>query len=60
MSDFTQLQQDVYEANMVIPRERLARLTWGNVSGFDPEREVFAIKPSGVDYDVLPRTTSWW
>lgn len=27
--------------------------TWGNVSGIDRETGYFAIKPSGVDYDVL-------
>ena len=53
MTDFAVLRQEVYEANMMIPRERLARLTWGNVSGFDPERKVFAIKPSGVRYGTL-------
>lgn len=53
--DFAELRDQVYEANMVVPREGLARLTWGNVSGLDAEREVFAIKPSGVQYgDLTP------
>jgi L-ribulose-5-phosphate 4-epimerase len=53
MNEYAALQHEVYEANMAIPRERLAKLTWGNVSGLDPERGVFAIKPSGVDYEAL-------
>ena len=38
---------------MEIPRQDLAKYTWGNVSAFDPEKGVFAIKPSGVSYDKL-------
>lgn len=50
---YKELQQRVYDANMEIPRQDLAKLTWGNVSGYDPDLGVFAIKPSGVDYDSL-------
>lgn len=50
---FAELQHQVYEANMAIPRRGLAQLTWGNVSGFDADLGVFAIKPSGVDYETL-------
>jgi L-ribulose-5-phosphate 4-epimerase len=32
---------------------KLAILTWGNASEVDREAGVFAIKPSGVDYDEL-------
>jgi L-ribulose-5-phosphate 4-epimerase len=38
---------------MEIPRQGLAIYTFGNVSAFDADRAVFAIKPSGVDYDSL-------
>jgi L-ribulose-5-phosphate 4-epimerase len=38
---------------MEIPRRGLAIYTWGNVSAFDPNKGVFAIKPSGVAYDKL-------
>ena len=38
---------------MEIPRQGLAIYTFGNVSAFDAARAVFAIKPSGVAYDVL-------
>lgn len=48
-----QLKQDVYEANMLLPKEGLVIYTWGNVSGINEDRTMFAIKPSGVDYDDL-------
>ena len=47
------LVREVLEANLVIPREGLATLTWGNVSGLDRERGIYVIKPSGVPYDEL-------
>jgi L-ribulose-5-phosphate 4-epimerase len=47
------LLHEVLAANLVIPREGLATLTWGNVSGFDRERGIYVIKPSGVPYDEL-------
>jgi L-ribulose-5-phosphate 4-epimerase len=50
---YKSLKEEAYEANMEIPRHNLAIYTWGNVSAFDPERSVFAIKPSGVVYDEL-------
>lgn len=48
-----QLKQQVYEANMELPRYGLVTFTWGNVSGIDRERGLFVIKPSGVEYDML-------
>lgn len=47
------LKHEVYEANMELPRQGLVKYTWGNVSGVDREKKLFAIKPSGVDYDKL-------
>lgn len=47
------LKQQVYEANMELPKRGLVTYTWGNVSGFDKETGYFAIKPSGVEYDDL-------
>lgn len=46
-----QLKQEVYEANMLLPKYHLVTFTWGNVSGIDREKGLFVIKPSGVDYD---------
>ncbi len=47
------LKEQVYEANMLLPRHRLVTFTWGNVSGVDREKGMFVIKPSGVPYDEL-------
>lgn len=48
-----ELKKQVYEANMLLPKFGLVIFTWGNVSGVDREKELFVIKPSGVDYDKL-------
>lgn len=48
-----ELKQQVYEANMELPRRSLVTYTWGNVSGIDREKGLFVIKPSGVEYDEL-------
>ena len=47
------LKQEVYKANIELPRRGLVTYTWGNVSGIDRERGLFVIKPSGVEYDKL-------
>jgi Ribulose-5-phosphate 4-epimerase and related epimerases and aldolases len=47
------LKQRVYEANMLLPKHDLVTFTWGNVSEIDKESGIFAIKPSGVDYEKL-------
>lgn len=48
-----ELKKRVYEANMLLPEHALITFTWGNVSEIDRESGIFAIKPSGVDYDKL-------
>ena len=48
-----ELKKRVYEANMLLPKYELVTFTWGNVSEIDRESGIFAIKPSGVDYDKL-------
>ena len=48
-----QLKQEVYEANMQLPKLGLVSFTWGNVSGIDREKGLYVIKPSGVPYDEL-------
>lgn len=50
---YKSLKEEAFEANLEIPARKLAIYTWGNVSAFDAERGVFAIKPSGVPYDAL-------
>lgn len=48
-----ELKAKVYEANMLLPKHNLITFTWGNVSGIDRASGLFAIKPSGVEYDEL-------
>lgn len=48
-----QLKQQVFEANMLLPKYGLITFTWGNVSGIDREKGLVVIKPSGVEYDTM-------
>jgi len=48
-----ELKKIVCEANLELPKHGLVTFTWGNVSAIDRKRGLFAIKPSGVDYDKL-------
>jgi L-ribulose-5-phosphate 4-epimerase len=51
------LKAAVCQANQALVPAGLVRLTWGNVSGFDPDTQLWCIKPSGVDYaDLTPDT----
>src|SRR5215831_7533434 len=52
-SMYDALKEQAFQANLEIPRRGLAIYTFGNVSAFDAERAVFAIKPSGVPYESL-------
>lgn len=53
MTSYKELKREAYEANVALPRHGLINLTFGNASAVDRARGVFAIKPSGVDYDEL-------
>lgn len=53
MSVYQTIKEQAFEANMQIPAQHLALYTWGNVSSFDRDKGVFAIKPSGVPYSDL-------
>ena len=50
---YQSLKEQCLAANLDLPRTGLVDLTFGNVSVADPQRRVFAIKPSGVSYDDL-------
>ena len=50
---YDELKQRVCTANREIDRIQLAILTFGNASEVDRDAGVFAIKPSGVDYDTM-------
>lgn len=53
MSQYKDLKEECYEANMALPRLDLVIYTFGNVSTADRDKGVFAIKPSGVPYEIL-------
>jgi L-ribulose-5-phosphate 4-epimerase len=48
-----ELKREAFEANIQLPKQGLINLTFGNASAIDRGRGIFAIKPSGVDYDAL-------
>lgn len=52
-SIYKDLKQECYEANMQLDALKLVIYTFGNVSAVDRSRSVFAIKPSGVPYEIL-------
>lgn len=53
MNAYRTIQEECFEANLLLPSYGLIDLTFGNVSVADVSRGVFAIKPSGVDYKNL-------
>ena len=52
-SNYNDLKQECYEANMQLDALNLVIYTFGNVSAVDRKNGVFAIKPSGVPYEIL-------
>jgi L-ribulose-5-phosphate 4-epimerase len=48
-----ELKKQVFEANLDLVKHGLVIFTWGNVSGIDREKGIFAIKPSGVPYESM-------
>jgi L-ribulose-5-phosphate 4-epimerase len=53
MSEYKLLKQECYQANIELNELGLVIYTFGNVSAVDRKKGVFAIKPSGVAYEVL-------
>jgi len=53
MSKFDKLKHIVYQCNLDLVKDGLVIFTFGNASAIDRQAGVFAIKPSGIDYDVL-------
>lgn len=53
MSDFTKIRKAVLRASQQLGESGLVIETWGNVSEYDPGRQVVAIKPSGIPYSDL-------
>jgi L-ribulose-5-phosphate 4-epimerase len=48
-----ELKEQVFQANLLLPKHGLVVFTWGNVSGIDREQGLVVIKPSGVAYDEM-------
>ncbi|RYG12025.1 MAG: L-ribulose-5-phosphate 4-epimerase [Chitinophagaceae bacterium] len=53
MSNYSDIKEQAYAANMQLPKLGLVLFTFGNVSAADRDKGVFAIKPSGVPYEDL-------
>lgn len=53
MSKYKHIREEANKANKRLPELGLVLFTFGNVSVADRNLGVFAIKPSGVDYDEL-------
>ena len=53
MGKYDAIREEAFLANLVVDRLKLAILTWGNASAFDPALGAFAIKPSGLGYGEL-------
>lgn len=47
------LKEQVFQANLLLPKHGLVTFTWGNVSGIDRARGLVVIKPSGVSYEAM-------
>lgn len=50
---YREIKEKAYKANMMLYKLGIAPFTWGNASECDREKKVFAIKPSGVEYEDL-------
>ena len=53
MGNYIELQKEAFEANIQLPKLGLVLFTFGNASAVDRQNGVFAIKPSGVEYNEL-------
>lgn len=47
------LKEEVFQANVDLPKHGLVKYTWGNVSAIDRDSGLFVIKPSGVTYEGM-------
>lgn len=53
MSQYQKIKEECYQTNMQLPKLGLVLFSFGNVSVADREKNIFAIKPSGVPYEEL-------
>ena len=47
------MKEQVFQANLLLPKHGLVTFTWGNVSGIDRQQGLMVIKPSGVAYEEM-------
>ena len=47
------IKQQVFKANLTLPRSGLVKLSWGNVSQIDRNTGYIVIKPSGINYETM-------
>ena len=47
------LKEQVFRANLLLPKHGLITFTWGNVSGINRKKGLVVIKPSGVSYETM-------
>lgn len=47
------LKEEVWRANLMLPKYGLITFTWGNVSGIDRDSGLIVIKPSGIEYEEM-------
>ena len=48
-----ELKEEIFRANLLLPKHGLVTFTWGNVSGINRKKGLVFIKPSGVAYDNM-------
>ncbi|MFC1553034.1 L-ribulose-5-phosphate 4-epimerase AraD [candidate division KSB1 bacterium] len=53
MSKYKELKEKAWKCNLDLHEKGVVIYTFGNVSAFDKNEKVFAIKPSGIPYDKL-------
>lgn len=53
MGRYDHIREEAFAANLKLPKLNLVLFTFGNVSAADQQLGLFAIKPSGVDYNDL-------
>lgn len=47
------LKEQVFQANLLLPKYGLVTFTFGNASGINREKGLMVIKPSGVSYETM-------
>ena len=48
-----EFKEQVFQANLLLPKHGLVTFTWGNVSGINRKEGLVVIKPSGVAYEAV-------